>query len=107
MTLGTDRRIDSLVHVHKFTQKDRIYISYNVYYCRFPSVDHTCCFAPEDRGRCVKAMPEFDQCGILVKLGDMGVCINPTGHTAGDNLGVKRFSPECNTPTEKKITEKV
>ena len=70
-------------------------------------VGHTCCNSIEDRGRCAKAMPELSQCGITVKLGDMGVCVNPTGHDAGDNLGVKRFAPECNTLSEKKLTEKV
>ncbi len=47
-------------------------------------------------------------CGIKVKLGDMGVCVNPTGQDTGDNLGVKRFAPECNISSEKKkLTEKV
>ena len=52
-------------------------------------------------------MPELEACGVLVKLGDMGVCVNPTGHNAEDNLGVKRFAPECNNTREKKLTEKV
>ena len=55
----------------------------------------------------MKAMPELSKCGISVKLGDMGVCVNPAGLDAGDNVGVKRFAPECNNPSEKKLTEKV
>ena len=73
---------------------------------RFPDIDHCCCSHEQDRGRCCDALSETAGCGVLVKLGDMGVCVNP-GQSSRDNLGVKRFAPECNLGSERKLTEKV
>ena len=49
----------------------------------------------------------MDKIQVLVKLGDMGAGVNPTGHNVRDNLGVKRFAPECLMDFEYKLTEKV
>ena len=42
---------------------------------------------------------------MQVKLGDMGVCANPTGQFSNNHLGVKRFAPEC-IVFETRLTEK-
>ena len=42
---------------------------------------------------------------MQVKLGDMGVCANPTGQFSNNLLGVKRFAPEC-IVFETRLTEK-
>ena len=75
------------------------------YYNRFPLIDHECCYDSQDHGRCSACLPENGSCNVLVKLGDMGVCVNPAAHTA-DSLGVQRFAPE-NLRFVSKRTEKV
>lgn len=68
-------------------------------------MDHHCCYDEQDRGRCSVCLPENGGYEVLVKLGDMGVCVNPAAHNI-DTLGVKRFAPEC-LRFDSKITEKV
>ena len=68
-------------------------------------MDHQCCYDEQDRGRCSVCLPEHGGYEVLVKLGDMGVCVNPAAHNI-DTLGVKRFAPEC-LRFDSKITEKV
>ena len=67
-------------------------------------MDHNCCSDVQDRGHCRACLPEGGRgCNVLVKLGDMGVSVNPAAHNH-DALGVKRFAPEASNT---KLTEKV
>ena len=78
----------------------------NILVYRFPPLGHTCTHYPEDRGRCSVALPDVDECGVLVKLGDMGVCANPGSQRTNNLVGLKRYAPEC-IMFEAHLTEKV
>ena len=76
----------------------------NPLHFRFPDMDHCCCYNVQDRGQCRACLPESGRgYNVLVKLGDMGVSVNPAAHNH-DALGVKRFAPEASNT---KLTEKV
>ena len=69
-------------------------------------MDHNCCSNVQDRGYCRACHPEGGHgYNVLVKLGDMGVSVNPAAHNH-DALGVKRFVPEA-TCSNTKLTEKI
>jgi len=59
-------------------------------------VDH-CCFQD---GR-------LQDCVVLVKITDMGICANPLGRKAGSLAGLRLLAPECLAGESNKLTEKV
>ena len=65
----------------------------NVLVFRFPTVGHNC-HADSPHG-CVPCLSDSSQCGVLVKLADMGISANPTAHRTRNRAGIHQFVPEC------------
>ena len=78
----------------------------NILAYKFPPLGHTCCSDSLDRGRCEVALSDVEDCGVLVKLGDLGVSTNPGSHSTRSLVGLKRLTPEC-IMFKAHLTEKV
>ena len=82
----------------------------NILVFHFPKLDHICYNGRKDVAQaCTSCFPsEQASSGVLLKLTDMGICVNPAAHRAKDNTGIRQFVPECLTSdTLANLTEKV
>ena len=70
---------------------------------KFPDPGHTC------HGIDIRSVFQCEACtsvGVLVKLTDLGICVNPRAHRKQMN-GLQRFIPECAEDGGGLFTDKV
>jgi len=81
----------------------------NILVFRFPKLDHACYDGRREEAQaCTSCFLSEQNCGVLLKLTDMGICANPAAYRAKDNTGIRQFVPECITSdTVASLTEKV
>lgn len=70
--------------------------SSNILVFRFPGVGHECFVGGQQQ-----------DCRVLVKITDMGICANPLATKARPEGGLRILVPECISPDSFKLTEKV
>lgn len=70
--------------------------SSNILVFRFPRVGHECFVRGQQQ-----------DCRVLVKITDMGICANPLATKARADGGLRILVPECISPDAFKLTEKV
>lgn len=75
----------------------------NVLVFKFPVAGHQC-WSREEQDNPVRE--KQDQCHVLVKLTDMGICANPLA-TRAKGAGLRMLIPECISADSTRLTEKV
>eukprot|EP00731_Ephydatia_muelleri_P024118 Em0016g389a len=80
----------------------------NILVFRFPDPGHACYDGKPQGFRCKDSIPNSSEglpAGILVKLGDLGICVNPTAQRAKKDA-LRRVTPES-VEYEGNLTDKV
>ena len=77
----------------------------NILVFKFPPVGHKCLKGVVNSG-CAPCLSNSEDCSVVVKVADMGICANPATQKTKNMQGIRQFIPEC-LNFDAGLTEKV
>ena len=66
----------------------------NILVFKFSPIGHDCLKGTVNSG-CALCFPDGGDCSVLVKVADMGICVNPATQKTKNMQGIRHLIPEC------------